>query len=295
MHFSGRVPDTMFSNHLLGLEDVMVFWNIEVEAQTSTHRFGCDLQLQIGPKCVDSKFSETKTHPCSSNGVFHQCNFTSTQSAATKIKNQGRSPKSSYWSKNNRRKNLREAICCIKQLWSVYLWQLKNQFSSFCPKHWFLNQGVMMESHEQNIHIKGTKLITNSKSLRNGFRFFHVIFILDALNKRLSWDLQNSVRVVGGSGWWLLVPGNPITSRLPVTVSWPRSIGRNRLNHQLNSLQQWLNWLKKMFWMFLSSGPHDPEPGWSATRDLQSTSLGQRRGSQIRTEVHSWLKKTEIF
>ena len=28
------------------------------------------------------KFSETKTHPCSSNGVFHQCNFTSTQSAA---------------------------------------------------------------------------------------------------------------------------------------------------------------------------------------------------------------------
>lgn len=57
-----------------------------------------------------------------------------------------------------------------------------------------------MESHEQDMHIKGTKLITNSKSLRNGFRFFHVVFILDTLNKRLSWDLQNSVRVVGGSG-----------------------------------------------------------------------------------------------
>ena len=61
----------------------MSFWNIEVEAQTSwTQRFGCHLQLQIATIFVDSKFSEPKTHPCSSNGVFHQCNFTSTQSAA---------------------------------------------------------------------------------------------------------------------------------------------------------------------------------------------------------------------
>lgn len=105
----------------------------------------------------------------------------------------------------------------------------------------FLNQGGYDgKSWTRYSHRQDTKLITNSKSLRNGFRFFHVVFILDTLNKRLSWDLQNS----------------------------------NRLNHQLNSLQQWLNWLKNMFWMFLSSGPHGPEPGWSATHDLQSTSLG---------------------
>lgn len=124
----------------------------------------------------------------------------------------------------------------------------------------FWIKGVMMESHEQDIHIKGTKLITNSKSLRNGFRFFHVVFILDTLNKRLSWDLQNSVRVVGGSGWWLIVPGNPITSRLPVTVSWPRSIGRNRLNHQLNSLQQWLMVEKHVLDVFVVRS------SWSGTR-----------------------------
>ena len=144
-----------------------------------------------------------------------------------------------------------------------------------------------MESHEQDIHIKGTKLITNSKSLRNGFRFFHVIFILDTLNKRLSWDHQNSVRVVGG--WlhretWL----HPVTGYTGYCIMTKIYLEMT-LNHKLNSLQQWLNWLKNMFWMFLSSGPHGPEPGWSATRDLQSTSLGQRRGYQIRTEVPSWL------
>ena len=115
-----------------------ILGNIE-EGQTDKHseatRFGCHLQLQIGRKCVNSKFSETQTHPCSSNGVFHQCNFTSTHSA-TRIQNQGRSPKSSYWSKNKRIRNLREAICCIKQLWEC-LFLTTQKFKRFVQSNVF--------------------------------------------------------------------------------------------------------------------------------------------------------------
>lgn len=255
MHFSGRVPDTKFSNHLLKLHVILKHWSggtnivnppFWVSSTVANCYNICGLQV-LWAQDAPMQFER-----CLSPVQFH-LNTECSSAAATRIKNQRRSQESSYWSKNNRRKWRQYAVS--NSSGSVYLWQLKNQFSSFCPKHCFLNQGGYDgKSWTRYSHHQDTKLITNSKSLRNGFRFFHVVFILDTLNKRLSWDLQNS----------------------------------NRLNHQLNSLQQWLNWLKNMFRMFLSSGPHGPEPGWSATHDLQSTSLGQRRG-RIRTEVPSWL------
>ena len=222
MHFSGRVPDTMFSNHLLGLEDVILkhwsggtnivnppFW---VSSTVANWYKMCRLQV-LWDKDAPMQFER-----CLSPVQFHL----TLSAAATQTKNQGGSQKSSYWSKNNRRKWRQNAVS--NSSGSVYSLTTQKSVQFVLPKALFFESRELWWKVMNKIFTsKGTKLITNSKSLRNGFRFFHVVFILDTLNKRLSWDLQNSVRVVGGSGWWLIVPGNPITSRLPVTVSWPRS------------------------------------------------------------------------
>lgn len=139
------VSGTMFSNHLLGLEDVT--WYFETLKWRHKHSepmvlgviYSCKLVQNVEtPKILWDKDAPMQFERCLSPVQFH-LNTECSSAAATRTKNQGRSQESSYWSKNNRRTWRQYAVS--NNSGSVYLWQLKNQFSSFCPKHCFLNQG----------------------------------------------------------------------------------------------------------------------------------------------------------
>lgn len=139
MHFSGRVPDTKFSNHLLKLHVILKHWSggtnivnpaFWVSSTVANCYNICGLQV-LWAKDAPMQFER-----CLSPVQFH-LNTECSSAAATRIKNQRRSQESSYWSKNNRRKNLREAICCIKQLWECLSLTTQKSVQFVLPKALF--------------------------------------------------------------------------------------------------------------------------------------------------------------
>ena len=128
------------------------------------------------------------------------------------------------------------------------LWQLKNQFSSFCPKHCFLNQGSYDgKSWTKYIHIKRHQIDHQLQVVAEWVSLFPRCFHPGHVEQT---SFLRPPKLSQGS-WWVRVGGwlYQETRLHPGyrLLYHDQDLPRNRLNHKLNSLRQWVNWLKNMF------------------------------------------------